>query len=102
LPINAPDRSEPAPLSFNLDAAYPNPFNSRTVVLFTLENVGHSRLGLYDLSGREVISLVDGLRSAGHYIVSIDAGTIGLTSGIYYLKLVAGEQVAGQKVLYLR
>lgn len=55
------------PLEFALESAYPNPFNSATILPYSLPQDGLVNLTIYDLNGREVIRLVDDYRSAGQH-----------------------------------
>jgi hypothetical protein len=76
--------------SFNLEQNYPNPFNPSTVVGFRLSVAGQATLKVYDLLGREVAVLVNGMMAAGAHSVAFDAA--GLPSGLYMYKLEAGGQ----------
>jgi hypothetical protein len=57
-------------------------------------------LAVYDLLGREVAVLVNEEKQAGKYAVAFDG--IGLASGVYVYRLVAGDQVISRKMLLLR
>ena len=90
---------EGIPSSFILEQNYPNPFNPSTVIKYGVPHEAHVSLKLYDVLGREVMTLVDGLVRAGFHEVSLDAS--GLSSGVYYYRLQArlsspsvGEQAA--------
>ena len=101
-PNSAPGDESVQPVTFSLNPAYPNPFNSQTVVPFTLDKAGEVSINVFDLSGRNVQQLLSGFQAAGAHSVTFNAGNAGLISGVYYLKLTAGDNVAGQKVLYLK
>ncbi len=64
---------------------YPNPFNPATSVTFSLPATMEVRLAVYDALGREVATLIDGVRSAGSHSVQLDAG--GWASGVYFYTL---------------
>jgi hypothetical protein len=70
------------PLDFALGQNYPNPFNPNTTISFTMPETGVASLKVFDLAGREVASLVNGLTSRGNHNVVFDAS--GLTSGVYF------------------
>jgi thiol-disulfide isomerase/thioredoxin len=101
-PSSAPDDESAQPMTFSLNAAYPNPFNSQTVVPFTLDQAGDVNISVFDISGRNVQQLFNGFQTVGSHTVSFNAGNADLMSGVYYLKLTAGSNVASQKVLYLK
>jgi len=85
---------------FRLDAVYPNPFNSTATIRYSLPASEYVRLGVYDVLGRHVNDLVNGSVSAGEHNMSWNAS--GVSSGIYFLRLQAGRQVAQQKALLLK
>jgi len=82
--------------------SYPNPFNSSTVIKFTLpERVGY-RLGVYDIAGR-LVSEFKGEGVAGENSLIWDVSRQeGVSSGVYLYSLKAGEQSAEGKVTLLR
>ena len=77
------------PNIFSLEQNYPNPFNPSTLIRFNLGENTHATLKVYDVFMRDVMTLVDEERGAGHHEVLFDAS--GLTSGIYYYRLQAGS-----------
>ena len=69
-----------------LISAYPNPFNPTTTVNFSLATVSPVHLGLFDITGREVLNVIDGaMLDAGTHAQTINAD--GLASGRYLLIL---------------
>ncbi len=79
------------PLEFALEPNFPNPFNPTTQIGFTLDAGRQTTLRVYDVLGREVAVLVDGMLPAGRHQVAFDASQ--LTSGVYMYRLQAGNQV---------
>jgi hypothetical protein len=65
----------------------PNPFNASATVRYDLPASGWVKLSLYDLSGRLVVTLVDGEKPAGRHAVELDGS--GLAAGVYFVRLVA-------------
>ncbi len=79
-----------------LEQNYPNPFNPSTQIRFTLQSSDVTRLAVYDVIGREVAVLVDGMMSAGQHQATFNAD--GLPSGMYLVRLEAGGQVMTRKM----
>jgi hypothetical protein len=73
------------PAEVVLDGSYPNPFNPRTTIRFALPDAQHVVLAVYDMVGRRVSVLADGVLSAGHHEAQFDAAS--LPSGMYLYKL---------------
>jgi hypothetical protein len=88
------------PYRFELAQNYPNPFNPSTKIQYTLKNTGNVRLSVYDLLGREVAVLVNGVRSAGSHEVTFSRPDLG--SGVYFYKLQAGGQVMTKKMVLMK
>ncbi|MCB9283526.1 MAG: multicopper oxidase domain-containing protein [Lewinellaceae bacterium] len=88
-----------------LEQNFPNPFGTETNILFTLPGVRDVRLELYDMNGQLVGVLADGTFPAGkHKMVWDGNGANGLpaANGIYFYKLVAGEQILTKRLTLAR
>ncbi|MCX6134385.1 MAG: T9SS type A sorting domain-containing protein [Ignavibacteriales bacterium] len=72
-------------VQFHLHQNYPNPFNPETAISFQLLAHSFVTIKVYDLLGREVSTLVDGIRMPGSHAVRWDAS--GFPSGIYFCRL---------------
>jgi hypothetical protein len=80
------EATPPIPLSTALLQNYPNPFNSSTIIPVHLAEESSVNLAVYDIRGREVMTLVNGhRREAGIHYFSVDG--IPLASGVYYYRL---------------
>ncbi|MBU2506587.1 MAG: T9SS type A sorting domain-containing protein [Bacteroidetes bacterium] len=77
------------PNSFELNQNYPNPFNPSTIISFSLPMEGITTLKIYDVLGREIITLVDEFKNAGVYTYEFNAGN--LSSGIYIYSLQSSD-----------
>lgn len=77
------------PLQFSLSQNYPNPFNPVTNIRFNIPQAGFVKLVIYDVLGNEVQILVNEQLSQGTYKTDFDASA--LPSGVYYYKLVVGD-----------
>jgi len=87
-----------SPASFTLLPPHPNPFNPTTVLSFHLPAADFVKLGIYDVYGRLVTTLVNGWREAGRHEVTFDG--FDLPSGIYIYRIEAGDwQASGKMVL---
>ena len=73
------------PEKFALSQNYPNPFNPSTMINYDLPFDAKVNLLVYDMSGKEVATLVNDVKSAGYYSVSFNAA--GIPSGVYFYKL---------------
>ena len=82
---------------YALEQNYPNPFNPTTTIRYSLKETGKVSLRVYDVIGREVKVLVDGVQGAGEYSVVMDA--TGLSSGVYVYQLRAGGYVFTRKMV---
>ncbi len=88
------------PVQLSLEPAYPNPFNSSTFVPFNLTAPGQVTMTVYDLQGRVVSRLVDGVLPAGTNRALFNAS--GLASGTYFIRLDAQGLHQTQKVQFVR
>ncbi|MEL7361653.1 MAG: T9SS type A sorting domain-containing protein, partial [Bacteroidota bacterium] len=89
---------EAAPLTFGLEGNFPNPFRPTTTIRFTLAEAAPTTLVVYDASGSEVTRLLSEALPAGLHTVPFDAS--GLSSGVYFYRLVSGtERATGSLVL---
>jgi len=86
--------------NFALKQNYPNPFNPSTTIRFTLKSSSPVTLKIYDLSGREVATLIAGRLNAGEHAVLWQANSI--ASGVYAYELKAGGFVETKKMILLR
>ncbi len=89
----------PQPVGFGL-SAYPNPFNAQASLSFSLPITGAVSLKLYDITGREVRTLLDERRAAGRHVIRFDASD--LPSGVYLCRLSAADWHATQKLVLLK
>ena len=88
------------PLSFNLKQNYPNPFNPVTNIEFDIPKSGYISLTVYDITGREVSSLVNGKLQPGTYEVTFKADY--LPSGIYFYQLKSNNFVDTKKLILVK
>lgn len=94
--VDGPDGGLPETIA--LGANFPNPFNPQTTIPFELRQGGHARLEVFDLVGRRVATLVDGMLPAGAHTALFEAS--GLPTGAYLYRLTA-EGTTQQRILTL-
>jgi len=85
---------------YKLYQNYPNPFNPGTVIRYHLSVISNVSLKVYDLTGREVQTLVNGRLQAGRYEVNFDGSM--LPSGVYFCKLVSGDYSEVKKLTLIK
>ncbi len=91
---------EEMPTEFQLEPNYPNPFNPSTNISYQLPEQVHVRLQVFDMTGKHVATLVDGVQSAGRYTAVFDGS--GLASGVYVMRFVAGPHSQTNKMILLK
>jgi hypothetical protein len=101
--LSIPDITLPTPSAFRLAPPFPNPFNSTVTISYSVRQASLPvRLAVYDISGRLVTDLTaaDPPRSAGEHKVVWDASSVG--AGVYFVKLLAFDQIAIEKIVLTR
>lgn len=96
---SAADDPVVAPSSFNL-SPYPNPFNAQTTITFDLPRAGDVSLKLFDVLGRDVVTLLDEPLASGTHTHNFTASQ--LPSGVYFARLSANSITATHKLLLLK
>ncbi len=71
--------------SYRLDQNYPNPFNPSTLIRYEIPEAGKVILKIYNIIGKEIVTLLDQEQSAGVHQVNFNGGD--LSSGVYFYKL---------------
>ncbi len=101
--------NEILPIQFELFQNFPNPFNSRTKIVFTIpqsivdqQDSKNISLSIYNLLGKEIVKVLDQIARAGKYEIVFDAEDYNLSGGIYYYKLQLGAMSKIKKMIYLR
>jgi phosphatidylserine/phosphatidylglycerophosphate/cardiolipin synthase-like enzyme len=88
------------PASYELQQNYPNPFNPSTRIQFSIVDARIVTVKVYDILGREVATLVNERMNPGVYTVTWNAAR--LSSGIYFVRLQAGNFTAVRKVALMK
>jgi hypothetical protein len=98
-PVATDDVSE-VPEQVMLQQNFPNPFNPTTTIRYSLPQSGPVTLAVYDLLGRQVTTLVDGVQPAGAHTVTLDAGQ--WASGLYFYTLQANGQRQTRRMVLVK
>ncbi len=101
--LRIPTSAEPEteiPTEFALHQNYPNPFNPSTVISYDIRENADVTVAIYDVTGRQVGTLVNKQHTQGTYQIEWDA--TGLSSGVYYYQIRAGEWSATRSLLLVK
>ena len=85
---------------YSLEPNYPNPFNPSTKIVYRVPRQEFIELRVFDVLGREVATLVDGVKEPGEYSVAFDAS--GLASGVYFYRLTAGGFTTTRRMIVVK
>ncbi len=88
------------PEKFELSQNYPNPFNPSTKIRFAIPQASNVSLKIFDVLGKEVMTLVNGQRQAGYYDAEFNGAN--LASGMYFYKLEAGSFVETKRMMLIK
>jgi hypothetical protein len=104
-PLSDVPGGEGVPDGFGLHRNVPNPFRAKTTIRYNLPESGHVKLGVYDVTGRLVRTLVDEAQPRGIHIATwkgSDSRNEQVPPGIYFCRLTSGQKTAIQKMLFLK
>ena len=86
--------------NFELQQNFPNPFNPTTQIRFSLAEQSQVTLKVYNILGKEIVTLVNDVKSAGVHEVSFDGS--GLASGVYFYTLQTGKFTQTHKMILMK
>ncbi|MFA6438800.1 MAG: LamG-like jellyroll fold domain-containing protein [Bacteriovoracaceae bacterium] len=86
--------------TFALSQNYPNPFNPTTNISFSIPQSGNVSLKLFDILGREVMTVMNQFQAAGSYTATLDASK--LATGMYIYKLESGSFSSVKKMMLIK
>ena len=90
------------PNKFNLDQNYPNPFNPSTTIRFTIPLSGMVSLKIYDITGKEISTLISEYKVPGAYTVEFNKDKASYTSGVYFYRLSSGSFSEIKKMILIK
>jgi len=99
-PTNIQASGNEIPGEFKLYNNFPNPFNPVTRIFFDIPETTPVKLGVFDINGREIDILLNGILKAGKY--SVDWSGQKYSSGIYLYKLSAGNFISVKKMFLIK
>lgn len=85
-----------------LEQNYPNPFNNRTVLRFATADTRWITLKLYDMLGREVLTVVNEILEPGLYEREINFSEYNFPTGMYFYELNDGRSTIVKKLIYMK
>lgn len=88
------------PTEYILEQNYPNPFNPNTIINYSVPKAGNVKLIVYDLNGKEILSVINNFHAIGNYTESIDLSKY--SSGIYIYELSAGNFSISRKMVLIK
>jgi hypothetical protein len=86
--------------AYTLHPNWPNPFNAATIIRYDVVESSSVRVLIFDLLGRQVVTLIDAVHLPGSYTVSWDATSF--PSGVYLCRMEAAEFVQTRKMLLVK
>ncbi len=90
------------PAGFDLKQNYPNPFNGTTIIEYGIPEDQKVDLSIYNTLGQKVFTVVNQRQEARRYKVSFDAVEAGLTSGLYFYQVKAGDYIKRRKFVFIK
>ena len=85
---------------YELFQNYPNPFNPNTKINFALPKQGFVTLKIFDITGRDIKTLVNEVKQAGYYTVDFNASH--LSSGVYFYKIQSGDFSSVKRMVLIK
>ena len=88
------------PAEFELEQNYPNPFNPSSKIKFSVPQLGLVSIVVYDLTGQKVATLLNEIKEPGRYEINFNGA--GLSSGVYFYRMTAGNFTQVKKMIILK
>jgi hypothetical protein len=94
------DNSNINPYAYFLKTPYPNPFNPKTTIEFSISNLENVEIIIYDMQGKKIEVISNQVYSPGHYNLEWNAEKY--SSGIYFVKMVSENFIDTQKLMLIK
>ena len=88
------------PENFSIHSIYPNPFNPVTNIIYGLPEYVNVQIIVYNISGKQIETLINQFQSPGYHFINWNADSY--SSGVYFVKMVAGSYVNTQKLMLVK
>jgi photosystem II stability/assembly factor-like uncharacterized protein len=98
--IGISDKGKQHLSTFSLGQNYPNPFNLSTLITYSIPYYTNVELKVFDILGREIVTLINQWQEKGEYRIFFDASS--LSSGVYIYVIKAGSFRESKKLILLR
>lgn len=98
--VDVTNESVLIPKDYNLQQNYPNPFNPNTIINYNVSKSAYITIKVYDVSGKEISTLVQGYKTPGTYKVTFSGDN--LTSGVYFYRLETKTYSETKKMIFIK
>ena len=88
--------------SFQLEQNCPNPFTTGTEIRYKLLTSGIVQIKLYNIFGQEIKTLVNEYKHSGSYKVSLNSNELFSSNGLYYYRIIVGNESRTMKMIYFK
>ena len=88
------------PAKYELSQNHPNPFNPTTSIMYSIPKDGFVSLKIYDITGREIKTLVNEIKKAGYYSITLNASE--LSTGIYFYRVQTGNFFQTKRMVLIK
>ena len=99
------DQHQSAPLSYSLNANFPDPFRNRTTIGYQMNRSDEVRITIFNSLGQEVVTLAEGLHQPDFYVVHWDgrdrSGNLCRT-GLYYCQMRTSQEILTEKMMLVQ
>lgn len=100
LTVGVENETSTTPGNYSLGQNYPNPFNPLTTINIELPVDNNVKLALFDMTGKEVMTILNEFRTAGRHTVLVNASRI--SSGTYYYRMTSGSFSETKKLVVVK